>query len=214
MRCVRDRSLFVASPLARQSSAVRAGAAPRRAAQEASPSSPTTHGTSFPPASRSRCRSARRRRPEVRLHYELAPDGTGASGVAQCNGSAHDELHVHAVERPRHLRHPRRRDHLPLGHRGHRRQQAFDARDAATSTRTRASTSTRSSDGNVTVYYHSGTEDEARGVLAAAVETLDRVERTRGDAGDVPGEGVPLRRPPRRCSPPLFRRRTRRADPG
>ncbi len=113
---------------------------------------------------------------DVRLRYELAPDGTGATAIASCTGTSTitcsypllsgrgifiipgAEITYHwdiEDEQGNSISTP---DALYV-----HQDTRFDFRTL--------------SDGNVTVYFHAGTEDAAPGVLAAAVETIGNVGR-------------------------------------
>lgn len=111
---------------------------------------------------------------QVRLRYRVAPDGTGASGIADCNGSG-------TVTCTFTLQSGRGIFVIP----GAEITYHWDIADAegnelSTAEKLYVHEDTRFdfrtiSDGNVTVYFHSGTEDEADAVLAAAVESLTLV---------------------------------------
>jgi hypothetical protein len=111
---------------------------------------------------------------EVRLRYQVAPDGTGASAVADCTGtvtvsctytlsSGAGIFIIPGAEITYHW-------------------EVQDADGARTTTAdklyvhqdTRFTFNTLQQ-GNVTLYYHSGSDTQARAVLNATVETLDKV---------------------------------------
>ncbi len=108
---------------------------------------------------------------QARLRYELAPDGTGASGIATCDGvgtisctftrtSGRGIVVIPGAEITYHWE-----------------IEDEDGNELATPEQLYVHTDTRFdfrtiSEGNVTVHFHAGTEDSAAGVLAAAVETI------------------------------------------
>jgi hypothetical protein len=111
---------------------------------------------------------------EVRLRYELAPDGTGASAVADCNGTStitcsHTLISGNGIFV------------IP----GAQITYRWDIEDEAgnqlsTEDRLYVHEDTRFtfetiSEGIVTVYYHSGRRTQAEAVLGAAVETFDDI---------------------------------------
>jgi hypothetical protein len=108
---------------------------------------------------------------EVRLRYELAPDGTGASGIAECSGAG-------TVSCSYTLRSGQGIFVIPGAEiTYHWEIEDEDGNELATPEQLYVHQDTRFdfrtvSEGNVTVYYHAGTEDSAPGVLAAAVQTL------------------------------------------
>ena len=104
---------------------------------------------------------------EVRLQYELAPDGTGATAVASCTRHRDDHLHARLVSGAGITIIP-----------GAEITYHWDIEDAAgdkLSTEdavyvhedTRFTFETLTQD-NITLYYHSGSETQARAVLDAA----------------------------------------------
>ena len=111
---------------------------------------------------------------EVRLQYELAPDGTGATGVADCTDAAVTTC-----------------TYTLLSGRGifvipgaeitySWRIADEDGNELTTGDQLYVHEDTRFDfqtigEGNVTVYYHSGTESQAADVLAASVEALESV---------------------------------------
>jgi hypothetical protein len=116
---------------------------------------------------------------EVRLQYRLAPDGTGATGVADCTEAATTNC-----------------NYTLLSGNGiyvipgaeityHWLVEGADGNQSETAEQLYVHEDTRFdfqtvSDGNVTVYYHPGTEAEAPAVLAASRETLDAVGALEG----------------------------------
>jgi hypothetical protein len=111
---------------------------------------------------------------QVRLRYELAPDGTGASGIAECSGTG-------TISCAYMLQSGRGIFVIP----GAEITYHWDIEDQqgntlSTPEKLYVHEDTRFdfrtiSEGNVTVYFHAGTEAESAGVLAAAVETLASV---------------------------------------
>jgi len=111
---------------------------------------------------------------EVRLFYELAPDGTGASAVASCNGTVTVTCSHTLVSGAGIFVIP-----------GANITYHWDIEDEAGNTlktedRLYVHEDTRFtfetvSEGNVTVYYHSGRLTQAQAVLGAAVETIERM---------------------------------------
>ncbi|MBI5287341.1 MAG: hypothetical protein HY873_00005, partial [Chloroflexi bacterium] len=111
---------------------------------------------------------------EVRLFYELAPDGTGASAVANCNGTVTVTCSHTLVSGAGIFVIP-----------GANITYHWDIEDEAgnilkTEERLYVHEDTRFtfetvSEGNVTVYYHSGRLTQAQAVLGAAVETIERM---------------------------------------
>jgi hypothetical protein len=111
---------------------------------------------------------------EVRLRYELAPDGTGASAVAQCNGTVTVTC-----------------SHTLISGAGifvipganityHWEIEDEDGNQLTTEDRLYVHEDTRFTfetvaDGGITVYYHSGRLAQAQAVLGAAVETIATV---------------------------------------
>ena len=111
---------------------------------------------------------------EVRLRYELAPDGTGASGVANCiSANTHNCTFTLTSGRGIFV--------IPGAEiTYHWEIEDEDGNKLSTPEKVYIHEDTRFdfrtvSDGNVTVYFHAGTEAEAPAVLTAAVESLDRV---------------------------------------
>jgi hypothetical protein len=111
---------------------------------------------------------------DVRLHYELAPDGTGATGTAQCSGGATTNCTFTLAS-------GRGIFIIPGAEiTYHWEIEDDDGNRIESDARTYVHEDTRFtfdtlSQGNVTVYYHSGTGAQAEAVLAAAVETLERM---------------------------------------
>ena len=111
---------------------------------------------------------------EVRLRYELAPDGTGASAVAQCNGTATVTCSHTLVSGAGIFVIP-----------GANITYSWEIEDEdgnrlVTDDKLYVHEDTRFtfetvSDSGVTVYYHSGRLAQAQAVLGAAVETIARV---------------------------------------
>jgi hypothetical protein len=122
---------------------------------------------------------------EVRLRYELAPDGTGASGIAACNGSdtisctftltsGNGIVVIPGAEITYHWE-----IEDEDGNQLSTPEQVYVHEDTRFDFRTL-------SEGNVTVYFHPGTEDAAPAVLAAAVQTLQDVSALEGAQVDFP----------------------------
>lgn len=111
---------------------------------------------------------------QVRLRYRVAPDGTGASGIAECSGSG-------TVTCTYTLQSGRGIFVIPGAEITYHWEIAdVDGNDLSTPEKLYVHEDTRFdfrtiSDQNVTVYFHPGTEDDAEGVLAAAVEALAQV---------------------------------------
>lgn len=116
---------------------------------------------------------------DVRLRYELAPDGTGATGVAGCTGlgtitctytlvSGRGIFIIPGAEITY---------HWDIEDEQGNAVSTQDTRYVHEDTRFDFRTL---SDGNVTVYFHAATERAAPGVLQAAVETLRDVGRLEG----------------------------------
>jgi hypothetical protein len=122
---------------------------------------------------------------QVRLRYQLAPDGTGATGVADCTGTG-------TITCTYTLQSGRGIFVIP----GAEITYHWDIADAegnevSTDEKLYVHEDTRFdfrtiSEGNVTVYFHPGTEDEAGGVLAAAVEALSSVSALQQTQIDFP----------------------------
>lgn len=111
---------------------------------------------------------------EVRLRYSIAPDGTDATRVADCSGtnpvgcraSVGDTLDTFMI--PGAEVTFSWEFTLPDGTRLTTEPQRFVYEDTRFEWRTESS-------GNVTVYYYQANNETARRVLAASVETLDRL---------------------------------------
>jgi hypothetical protein len=110
---------------------------------------------------------------EVRLQYELAPDGTGASAIAECNGTTtltcthtlRSGAGIYIIPGAEITYHWEIEDET--GERGSTQDQVYVHEDP------RFDFKTVSGD-NVTVYYY-GSDNEAQAVLDAAVEALRSV---------------------------------------
>jgi len=111
---------------------------------------------------------------EVRIRYTLAPDGTGASGIATCTAGATTSC-TYTLTTGRGI----------LVIPGAEITYHWDITDAAGATTstpdrlyvhedTRFTFKTLKRD-NITLYYHSGTDSHAQAVLDATAETLERV---------------------------------------
>jgi hypothetical protein len=113
---------------------------------------------------------------EVRVSYELAPDGTGATAIADCDGSGTINCSFTLTSG--------RGIYVIPGAQITYHWEVTDAAGDRTSTEeqlyvhgdTRFSFS-ELREGNVTVFYHPGTADEAPAVLQAAIEGIDRTGR-------------------------------------
>ncbi|MBI5283618.1 MAG: hypothetical protein HY874_00850 [Chloroflexi bacterium] len=111
---------------------------------------------------------------EVRIRYELAPDGTGASGIATCTAGATTSC-TYTLTTGRGIL-------VIPGAEITYHWDITDAAGATTSTAdrlyvhedTRFTFKTLKRD-NITLYYHSGTDRQAQAVLDATAETIDRV---------------------------------------
>lgn len=111
---------------------------------------------------------------EARLHYQLAPDGTGASAIARCNGGA-AETCTYLLQSGRGIFIIPGAEityHWEItdtdGNRETTPERLYVHED------TRFDFQTISSD-NVTLYYHSGSSSSAQDVLDAAVQALQDV---------------------------------------
>jgi hypothetical protein len=120
---------------------------------------------------------------QVRLRYELSPDGTGASGIASCDGTG-------TISCTFTLTSGRGIFVIPGAEiTYHWEIEDEDGNKLSTAERLYIHQDTRFdfrsiSEGNVTVYFHSRTEGAAEAVLAAAVQTLADIgalERTQVD---------------------------------
>jgi hypothetical protein len=108
---------------------------------------------------------------EVRLRYQLAPDGTGAAAIAQCSTAATTNCSftltsgrgIFVIPGAEITYHWEIED--ADGNRLETEERLYIHEDTRFEFRT-------ISDANVTVYYHDGTAEEAPAVLAAAVEAL------------------------------------------
>jgi hypothetical protein len=111
---------------------------------------------------------------EVRLQYRLAPDGTGATGVAECNEASTINCTYTLISGNGIYVIPGAEITYKWvvedadGNRSETEERLYIHED----TRFDFNSVT---DGNVTVYFHPGTEAEAPAVLAASRETLDRI---------------------------------------
>jgi hypothetical protein len=111
---------------------------------------------------------------EVRLHYTLAPDGTGATAVADCTGTA-------TVSCTFRLTSGRGIFIIPGAEITYRWEIEDTAGNKlATADKLYVHEDTRFTfktiqQGNITLHYHSGTETQARAVLQAVADTIDRV---------------------------------------
>lgn len=110
---------------------------------------------------------------EVRLSYELAPDGTGATAIANCDGTSTINCSFTLTSG--------RGIYVIPGAQITYHWEITDAAGDRTSTDERlyAHEDTRFNffeltEGNVTVFYHLATEDEAAAVLRAAIEGIER----------------------------------------
>ena len=111
---------------------------------------------------------------ETRLVYHLAPDGTGASAVADCNGTG-------TISCDYKLTSGRGIFIIPGAEITYHWEITDDAGNTTSTPEkkyvhedTRFDFSTLQRD-NVTLYYHSGTQQQAQAVLDAVVDTLDKV---------------------------------------
>lgn len=122
---------------------------------------------------------------EVRLRYSIAPDGTGAAGVADCTAAATTTCTFE-------LRSTLRTFLIP----GTEITYYWDIRDSAGNTLsteprlfvyedTRFDWQTLSED-NLTVWWYAGSAEDAQAVLAAARESLDGTSRLVGTSVDFP----------------------------
>ena len=113
---------------------------------------------------------------EVRVSYELAPDGTGATAIAECSGTGTINCSFTLMSG--------RGIFVIPGAQITYNWEITDADGNRTSTEEQLYvhedprfTFSALTEGNVTVFYHPGTEDEAPGVLQAAIEGIDRASR-------------------------------------
>ncbi len=112
---------------------------------------------------------------EVRLRYELAPDGTGATAIADCTAAAATTTCSYTLTSGRGI------FIIPGAEITYSWEvSGVDGSRASTTDALYTHEDTRFNfrtltEGSVTVYYHSGTEDDAAGVLQASVETLANV---------------------------------------
>lgn len=122
---------------------------------------------------------------EVRLRYELAPDGTGASAVADCNGTStitcsHTLVSgagIFVIPGANITYHWDIEDEA--GNKLSTEDELYVHED------TRFTFETVSED-NVTVYYHSGRLATAQAVLAAAIETIHKMSAIEQTSIDFP----------------------------
>ncbi|MEX2247883.1 MAG: peptidase MA family metallohydrolase [Dehalococcoidia bacterium] len=111
---------------------------------------------------------------EVRVRYELAPDGTGATAIAECTGTSTVSCSytltsgrgIFIIPGAEITYHWEVED--ASGERTSTEEKLYTHEDTRFDFRTLA-------EGNVTVYYHAGTESQAPTVLEAAVEAIQRV---------------------------------------
>lgn len=112
---------------------------------------------------------------EVRLRYELAPDGTGATAIATCTPGGAATTCTYTLTSGRGI------FIIPGAEITYSWEvAAADGTRATTAEALYVHEDTRFNfreltEGSVTVFYHSGTEDEAPGVLEATVESLQSV---------------------------------------
>jgi hypothetical protein len=122
---------------------------------------------------------------QVRLRYRVAPDGTGASGVADCTGTG-------TITCTYTLQSGRGIFVIPGAEITYHWEIAdSDGNEISTDEKLYVHEDTRFdfrtiNEGNVTVYFHPGTEDEADSVLAAAVEALASVSALEQTQIDFP----------------------------
>ncbi len=117
---------------------------------------------------------------EVRLQYHLAPDGTGATAVATCTGDATITCTYSLISGNGISIIPGAEItyHWDIEDVAGDKLSTDDALYVHEDTRFTFTTLTQD---NVTLHYHAGSEERARAVLDAAVETLDKIgalERT------------------------------------
>jgi hypothetical protein len=122
---------------------------------------------------------------EVRLRYSIAPDGAAASGVAECTGEAVVNCTFELQSKPRTFLPP-----------GTEITYFWDISDTAGSTlqtepQLFVYEDTRFdwqsvSEGNLTVWWYAGSEDEARAVLHAALESLQGIGELLDTAVEFP----------------------------
>ena len=104
-------------------------------------------------------------------------------------GQLHGDRGQHAGQ----LHGPGRRDRLLLGdRRTRRRRSSSHGARSPRPTRTTASSGSRSSDGNLTVYYYFGDVASQQSVLNTARETIDRFSKLEKHDGRLPGEDLGL----------------------
>ncbi len=111
---------------------------------------------------------------EARLRYQLAPDGTGASGVADCTGAATVNCSFTLTSGRGIFIIPGAEItyHWEITDAAGNKLSTPDALYVHDDTRFTFETLQRD---NVTLYYHSGTRSQAQAVLDAVADTLDRV---------------------------------------
>jgi hypothetical protein len=120
---------------------------------------------------------------EVRLVYEVAPDGVRATAVADCSGGALVTCRV-ALDAERNVLIPGAEvtyfwRFTTAGATEETVPQVAVYEDTRFDWRTL-------SDGNLTIWWYDGDEDEARGVLAAGRESLDRISALLQTTVDFP----------------------------
>ncbi len=113
---------------------------------------------------------------EARLRYQLAPDGTGASGVADCNSAATISCTFTLTSGRGIVIIPGAEVtyHWELTDAAGNKLSTPDQKYVHQDTRFTFKTLRRD---NITLYYHSGGEGAAQAVLDAAAETIDRVSQ-------------------------------------
>ena len=113
---------------------------------------------------------------EARLRYHLAPDGTGASGVAECTSAAAVSCSFTLTSGRGIVIIPGAEVtyHWELTDSAGNKLSTADSKYVHEDTRFTFKTLQRDS---ITLYYHAGGESAAQAVLDAAAETIDRVSR-------------------------------------
>lgn len=113
---------------------------------------------------------------EARLRYQLAPDGTGAAGVADCNSAAAISCSFTLTSGRGIVIIPGAEVtyHWELADNAGNKLSTPDQKYIHQDTRFTFKTLQRD---NITLYYHAGGESAAQAVLDAAAETIDRVSQ-------------------------------------
>ena len=128
---------------------------------------------------------------EVRLIYKIAPDGVRASAVPQCTGEAVASCRFDLLASPRNLLIPGAQvTYFWQLTSGDLSEETAPQEVLYEDSRFEWRSLT---DGNLTVWWYSGSEDEARGILTAGQGSADRHWRAAGDQRRFSGEDPLLR---------------------